>query len=160
MTQLEESLAHAKKVFLHRFNIASLTYLELKRKRQRAKEQRSKIKKKKTVQLVRKATDFLFKKGFSWEEIDKICPITYGTKGVSKITFKKGFSWEEIDKICPITYGTKGVSKITFNDIKSIKFNLKEKKCLSHLKYISAFDNDVEISSETSLNSSEIENKT
>ena len=78
----------------------------------------------------------------------------------AKSHFKKGFSWEEIDKICHITYGTKGVSKITFNDIKSTKFNLKEKKCLSYLKYISAFDNDVEISSETSSNSSESENKT
>ena len=84
MTQLEESLAHAEKVFCHCFNNASLTDLELKRKRQRAKEQKSKIKKKKTVQLVRKVRDFLFKKGFSWEGIDKICPITYGTKGVRK----------------------------------------------------------------------------
>ena len=105
MTQLEESLAdraiHLEKIFLHRFNIASLTDLELKRKRQRAKEQRSKIKKKKTVQLVKKARDFLF---------------------------KKGFRWEEIDKLYPMTYGTKGVRKITFYDIKSTKFNLKEKK--------------------------------
>ena len=51
MTQLEESLAHPEKIFLHRFNIASLTDLELKRKRQGAKEQRSKMKKKKQFRL-------------------------------------------------------------------------------------------------------------
>ena len=44
--------------------------------------------------------------------------------------------------------------KSHFMTSKVQNLTLKRKKCLSYLKYISAFDNDVKISSETSSNSS------
>ena len=82
----ENNLNYVVKILRKRFDQTSVKDFDIARKQRRRREQKSKDKKKKRVTLVRNVRMFLAGKNLSWDEIDKICPNSYGKKGSCTVT--------------------------------------------------------------------------
>ena len=84
----ENNLHYVVKILQKRFDQTSVKDFDIARKQRRQREQKSKEKKKKRVTLVRSVRMFLAGKNLSWDQIDKICPNSYGKKGSCTVTEK------------------------------------------------------------------------
>lgn len=85
---LEDDVAHTAKNLCKKYGNATVSQFELKRKGQRQKEQKSKNKKKCKTTLLRNTHALLTKSGFAKQEIEEICPFSFGKKSTKCITFE------------------------------------------------------------------------
>ena len=99
----ENNLNYVVKILRKRFDQTSVKDFDIARKQRRRREQKSKDKKKKRVTLVRNVRMFLAGKNLSWDEIDKICPNSYGKKGSCTVT-KKRLGKEDKDCVNIMSY--------------------------------------------------------
>ena len=99
----ENNLNYVVKILQKIFDQTSVKDFDLARKQRRQREQKSKDKKKKRVTLVRSVRMFLAGKKLSWDEIDKICPNSYGKKGSCTVA-KKCLSEEDKDSANNMSY--------------------------------------------------------
>lgn len=80
LVSYENNVAHTAKHLEKKYGSATVSNFEVKRQRKRQKEQKSKNKKKRKITLLRNSRTLLSKSNFKQEEIDEICPNTYGMK--------------------------------------------------------------------------------